>query len=151
MNEYAGVRTVTVQSAFRYDFNREVSTAAIKLLKRDISLKSPRIFSDSEMNDILEFDGIFRKPYCSTIERLASTINDISRHVPSHRERIQHTGLFGYSRGIKDSNIRLPRAISFTAAFYSLGIPPELIGTGRGFMMRIKEGCFQNWNLYIQI
>lgn len=140
MNEYAGVRTVTVQSAFRYDFNREVSTAAIKLLKRDISLKSPRIFSDSEMNDILEFDGIFRKPYCSTIERLASTINDISRHVPSHRERIQHTGLFGYSRGIKDSNIRLPRAISFTAAFYSLGIPPELIGTGRGIHDADKRG-----------
>ena len=140
MNEYAGVRTVTVQSAFRYDFPREVSASAIRLLKRDIALKSPRIFSNSEMNDILELDGIFRKPYCSTIERLASTINEVSRHVPSHRERIQHTGLFGYSRGIRDSNVRLPRAIAFTSVFYSIGIPPELIGTGRGIHDADKNG-----------
>jgi phosphoenolpyruvate carboxylase len=140
IEEYPGVRTVTVQSAFRYDFPREVSVSAIRLLKRDISLKVPRIFSGNEMNDILELENIFRRPYCFTIEKLAPTINDISRHIPSHRERIQHTGLFGYSRGIKDSNIRLPRAIAFTAVFYSLGIPPELIGTGRGIHEADKKG-----------
>jgi phosphoenolpyruvate carboxylase len=140
MDEYTGVRTVTVQSAFRYDFPREVSASAIRLLKRDIPLKTPRIFSDGEMKDILELEDTFRKPYCQTVERLASTLNDIARHIPSHRERIQHTGLFGYSRGITDSNIRLPRAIAFTAAFYSLGIPPELIGTGRGIHEADKKG-----------
>ncbi len=141
--EYAGARTVTVQSAFRYDFPREASVSAIRLLKRDIPLKLHRIFSDEEMKDILNLEDIFRNPYRSTIERLASTINDMAGHIPSHRERIQHTGLSGYSRGIKGSNIRLPRAIVFTAVFYSLGIPPELIGTGRGIHEADKKGMLE--------
>jgi phosphoenolpyruvate carboxylase len=34
----------------------------------------------------------------------------------------------------------LPRAIGFTASLYSLGIPPELIGTGRGLRVAKNKG-----------
>jgi phosphoenolpyruvate carboxylase len=37
-----------------------------------------------------------------------------------------HVGLFGYARSI--GKVRLPRVISFCAACYSLGLPPEIIG-----------------------
>jgi len=37
-----------------------------------------------------------------------------------------HIGLFGYSRGV--GKAVLPRAITFCAALYSLGIPPEVFG-----------------------
>jgi len=37
-----------------------------------------------------------------------------------------HIGLFGYSRSI--GGISLPRAITFTAALYSIGLPPEILG-----------------------
>jgi phosphoenolpyruvate carboxylase len=36
--------------------------------------------------------------------------------------------------------IKLPRAIGFTAALYSLGAPPEFIGTGRGLREARKQG-----------
>jgi len=47
-----------------------------------------------------------------------------------------HIGLFGYSRGV--GKVTLPRAIKFTASFYSIGIPPELIATGRG-LKKVQE------------
>ena len=49
-----------------------------------------------------------------------------------------HIGLFGYARGLGGK--RLPRAIGFTAVLYSLGIPPELIGTGRGLREAQEKG-----------
>ena len=49
-----------------------------------------------------------------------------------------HIGLFGYSRGV--GKVSLPRAISFTAALYSLGVPPEFISSGRGIKEAIKNG-----------
>jgi phosphoenolpyruvate carboxylase len=57
---------------------------------------------------------------------LASIITQISKFIPSRRKRKLHIGLFGYSRNV--SGISLPRAITFTAALYSIGIPPEVLG-----------------------
>ena len=37
-----------------------------------------------------------------------------------------HIGLFGYPRSMR--GITLPRAITFTAALYSIGLPPEVLG-----------------------
>ena len=37
-----------------------------------------------------------------------------------------HIGLYGYSRNV--GGLKLPRAITFCAALYSYGLPPELLG-----------------------
>jgi phosphoenolpyruvate carboxylase len=61
-----------------------------------------------------------------------------------------HVGLFGYSRGV--GKVSLPRAIPFTASLYSLGVPPEFIGTGRGLNKAKKKGIFKDVNkLFIHL
>ncbi len=136
---YSGVRTVTIQSAFRYDYPLPVVRKAIARLARELPRRRPRLFSEPEIREMTRLADRFATLYRPVISRLAGTINDIARFVPSHRERIPHTGHFGYSRRVGQHK-KLPRAIAFVAAFASLGVPPSLIGTGRGLKAVIRQG-----------
>ena len=64
--------------------------------------------------------------YRRKIEYLAPLINYMAGFVPRRRMRKLHVGLFGYARSIGKTS--LPRVISFCAACYSLGLPPEVLG-----------------------
>lgn len=129
-NEYRGVRTALIQSAFRYDFKKFHVIKAIKKLKELLPQTIAVSVSSEDERNIREILPVFEKHYRDTIEQIAPTINTLAANLPKRRERVQHTGMFGYSRGV--GTVKLPRAIGFTAALYSLGIPPEFIGTGRG-------------------
>lgn len=133
---YAGAKTLTIQSAFRYDYPLEDVQAAIKKLQTILPEQSPIDFGDDELAAVTELTETFRDPYCQTIEQLAPLINDYASFIPKRRSRVQHIGLFGYSRGVGQA--KLPRAISFTGALYSMGLPPEFIGTGRA-LKRIRD------------
>ncbi len=137
---YSGVRTVTVQSAFRYDFPKEAVTAAIFELEKRLPESEPVLFGESELAEIEDLAKRFAEPYRRTIQGLADAINTFAPFIPRHRERIPHTGHFGYSRRVGTSSVALPRAIAFTAILYSLGIPPTFIGTGRGMRELKKKG-----------
>ena len=128
-NEYKGIRTTTIQSAFRYDFAKETVIKAIAQLEELLPTLKTTIISAKEEKTIRELIPIFEQYYRKTIENIAPLINTIASQMPRRRERVQYVGLFGYSRGV--GKVKLPRAISFTAAMYSIGIPPEVIGTGR--------------------
>jgi phosphoenolpyruvate carboxylase len=67
-----------------------------------------------------------KNQYISVVEVLAPFVNCISPYVPQRRARKLHIGLFGYSRNV--AGVSLPRAITFAAALYSIGLPPEFIG-----------------------
>ena len=138
IKEYKGVRTVTIQSAFRYDYPKQKVINAIKILERDLPKSKADDISYQEKLKLIGAIKPFEKAYQQTISGLAPLINKMALYMPKRRERVQHIGLFGYSRG--DGKVKLPRAISFTAALYSLGIPPELIGTGRGIAAAKKAG-----------
>ncbi len=135
---YPGVRTVTVQSAFRADFPETKVKTAIDSLNSGLDSKA-RVFSKEEIEKIRKLSLLFSAPYRHSIEQL-DEITQVSHYVPARRERKLHIGLLGYSRTVGAR--QLPRAIGFTASLYSLGIPPEFIGTGRGLMEAQKHGLF---------
>lgn len=130
IKEYKGIRTAIIQSAFRYDFPKDKVKTAIAKLEKLLPKGQAKIISAEEEAQLLELLKPFETAYQKTIETIAPLVNRTAAYLPKRRERVLHTGLFGYSRGV--GKVKLPRAISFTASLYSLGVPPELIGTGRG-------------------
>ncbi|MBD3209975.1 phosphoenolpyruvate carboxylase [Candidatus Micrarchaeota archaeon] len=120
--EYPSVQTFTVQSSFKYDYPfRDVVNAIDMINHRH---RRPPLEIDEEK--ALSLVRKIARGYEGQLKQLADTINGISAFVPSRRARKLHVGLFGYSRSMK--GISLPRAIKFCASFYSIGLPPELLG-----------------------
>ncbi|MCX7997024.1 MAG: phosphoenolpyruvate carboxylase [Patescibacteria group bacterium] len=130
VNEYKGIRTALLQSAFRYDYPLEDVRMAIAQLEKDLPRTEAVSIAEDDAQELQKVMAVFKREYASVIEPVAPIINSVAAVLPKRRERVQHTGLFGYSRGV--GSVKLPRAIGFTAALYSVGVPPEIIGTGRG-------------------
>jgi phosphoenolpyruvate carboxylase len=120
--EYPSVQTFTIQSAFKYDYpSSQVTEAVSKLSERKV--RQPQAVDEARCLEIIrKYSDEYRKQ----VVGLAGTINAVSKHVPSRRKRKLHIGLFGYSREVE--KISLPRAIPFTSALYSVGLPPEILG-----------------------
>ncbi len=146
LSEYAGVRTLTIQSAFRYDYPKHDVKLAIERLNNELHHRKAKRLDKTSVDIIQRTIPLFEKPYRSSIEQAAGMINALSRQVAKRRERMLHIGLFGYSRGV--GHVSLPRAIPFTASLYSLGVPPELIGTGRGIKEAKKKGLWEKSSQY---
>lgn len=120
--EYPSVQTFTIQSSFKYDHPfRDVANAVdmINHLRR----REPLPVDEQRVMRIMKR---IISEYQAQLAQMADMVNGLSVFVPGRRARKLHVGLFGYSRSLK--GIRLPRAINFCAAFYSIGIPPELLG-----------------------
>lgn len=141
INEFPGIKTLVIQSAFRYDYPLTQVKQAIKKINKLLLNPQPQILPANYLKEIKAIIALFEKPYQQAIEKIAPIIAKVSPFIPQRRERVQHIGLFGYSR--KVGKTKLPRAIGFTASCYSLGIPPELIGTGRGLKLAKEKGKLQ--------
>ena len=120
--EYPSVYTYTIQSAFKYDNAPVEVINAMKKLK-DISVKRPHLMEEEKCLEIIDK---FSDAYSNQILKLAPIVNRIALYSPKRRRRNLHIGLFGYCRDVGE--FCLPRAIRFTSAMYSIGIPPSLIG-----------------------
>jgi phosphoenolpyruvate carboxylase len=120
--EYPSVYTYTIQSAFKYDNPPDEIINAMKKLK-DIPVKRPHLMEEEKCLEIIEK---FSDAYSKQILKIAPMVNRIAPYSPKRRRRNLHIGLFGYCRDVGE--FCLPRAIGFTAAMYSIGIPPSLIG-----------------------
>ncbi|MPZ48235.1 MAG: phosphoenolpyruvate carboxylase [Dehalococcoidia bacterium] len=149
IQKYPGFRTVTVQSAFRYDYPEESVRTAVAKLNELLPQSAARVMDEREMNHVHELMDIFSTPYKSTVTQrengrmpIADTIIEVAdKFIPSHRQRAGHTGQFAYARSVENAaEVELPRAIKYCAAFMALGIPPEVIGVGRGIEVARERG-----------
>ncbi len=158
--EYAGAATYTIQSGFRYDHDEDEVIRSIRRIN-DLAANEPIELSDDEVEYLILATGIFVKHYLSVFYRCIGTLNIISDLIPNTRDRLARKGPVGYARDIPEPDKvgklckqvnddvgrelyrelrrmrveklpELPRAIKFTGACYTVGMPPELIGTGRG-------------------
>lgn len=153
---YAGIKTYTIQSGLRYDHGDIKTMKVVNSLKENIHIDLKRHFAQVDVEQMKEYIGIFTQYYMTSFIKLINTVEKISQTIPKNRDRLASTktGL-EYIREIAnmeeiaklvksdslkkrlldiDTNIHctVPRAISFTAAMYTLGLPPEFIGVGRG-------------------
>ena len=123
--EYPSAQTFTVQSAFKYDYDRDTVREGIaKILAHK---RAEPVFIDQDRaKEIIDNST---EEYQARVRDLTDVITTVSAHVPRRRERKMHVGLFGYGRTLGGvGGGTLPRAIGFAASLYSVGVPPELLG-----------------------
>jgi len=161
VRDYPGIRTVTIQSGIRYDTEEtpEAIAALHKLLPAQVACDAR--LDEDEHRFLRDCVGAVTVPYLRTFDRLLGLVVALSDVIPAHRDRLARKGPAGYARAaaspeslallVDDPRVRgdlealrltastsLPRAISFTGGLYSIGLPPEFIGTGRA-LARVRE------------
>lgn len=155
VSDFAGIRTVTVQSGLRYDCGSEAAQQMAIKAREGLSGVPPLSYSQDQRAELTAIIGIFTRHYLESFADLLPTVSSLSELIPRQRDRLARKSAVGYARaaaepaklaaGISDSEVAkmvsaipatgatsLPRAISFTGALYTMGLPPEFLGTGRG-------------------
>ncbi len=115
----------------------------------------PPAYSPAELAELYNFIAIFTRHYIQTFVDIIGFVCRLSDIMPKQRDRLARFSPVGYARdmarpdkladlvpdaGLADDlrqidtklTVPLPRAITFTASLYTIGLPPEFIGTGRG-------------------
>ncbi|MDG7039058.1 MAG: phosphoenolpyruvate carboxylase [Nitrososphaerota archaeon] len=136
LEEYPGLDTVTIQSAYRYDYPYPSRSIGELNSMIPYSLKKP--MDADAAAELVKIIRHVSDSYQRRVESMAGLINQISLYVPRRRARKLHIGLFGYSRRM--GRVKLPRAITFVAALYSIGLPPEILGLDA--VLQLKEASF---------
>jgi len=155
LHEFAGVRTVTVQSGMRYDIGPDATRQLASILRQRLAKGRPRRFDEDEAANLRRAIGVFTKNYLETFRLIIDPVCRIADLVPRRRDRLARISAVGYARDLPKpaellragdddelaaelagisfgGEVQLPRAITYTAALYSIGLPPEFIGVGRG-------------------
>ena len=122
IKEYGGIRTTTIQSAFKYDYDMKDVSNAVDFLNNSNPGKPVEVDEKKCISIIEKLIPSYQKQ----VKLLEPSIKEMAQYVPSRRKRKLHIGLFGYSRNV--SGVQLPRAITVCASLYSYGLPPEILG-----------------------
>jgi len=126
IQEYRGCRTVTVQSALRYDYPVDHVKRVIARLKNRLPKEEPVEIPDRDLGILKTIISKSEVKYREEFSAIAKIIPQISRFMPRQRDRLLLNEPLKYGR--RAGGYTMPRVITFTAALYSIGLPPEFIG-----------------------
>ncbi|MBH1940296.1 phosphoenolpyruvate carboxylase [Mobilitalea sibirica] len=161
LKTYPGLRTITIQSGIRYDQSRDKTQKLSEILREELPKSMPHIYAEEELKNLYNCIGIFTCTYLDVFLKIMPLVAKFSDYMPKQRDRLSRNSGVGYARDVAkpreiaefvsedkireelykydtDVQIALPRAITFTATLYSVGLPPSFIGTGRG-LNRIRR------------
>lgn len=161
LQTFPGLRTMILQSALRYDHGEE-ATRKVAARSRELmspaggtAFGTAPSYSPAELAELYNFIAIFTRHYLQTFYDIIGLVCRLSDIMPKQRDRLARFSPVGYARDMArpdklatmvpdpelaadlrqfDTKLKapLPRAITFTASLYTIGLPPEFIGTGRG-------------------
>jgi len=149
--EYKGMKTYTIQSGMRYDYGPEKTRQLVEKIRSGVSGEDFLELGDRDL--IVKSIVIFAKNYLEELLEIADRVIEVAALVPDQRERLLEASDVAYYQAIRnieaflpfclDAETRsqiagldhkkllsLPRSIRFTAALYTVGLPPELLGMG---------------------
>ncbi len=151
VKEYKGYYTVTIQTGLRYDIPHEEGVRVVRRVKGEAG-HIPEVYEGDEEKELAEAMRAFARSYFETLLEMATMICLIADVIPERRERMTRESyprsVAGPLKLIADKalyerlpsgEIKLPRAIKFTASCYMLGVPPAIIGSGRALKVLRKE------------
>jgi phosphoenolpyruvate carboxylase len=132
---YLGAATLTVQSAFRYDYPVADVVRAVQNIRDLLSAEIGAESAGDSGNALPDPEAISRlKPLVKRLEalyqqsyaELMPVVLKVAAQVPSHRERYDKVEVTGQDRSI--GGLPAVRAIKYAASCYSLGVPPGVLG-----------------------
>jgi len=149
--DYSGYWTVTVQSALRFDiaYNDYLKTRATLLEAKG---REP-ILGHYDLAELRRALELLTLEYLKVLTQAYDRLTPLFESMPKTRARMErarygrrlHEAVSFISRYLNElglrsvENIVLPRAIIYTASWYTIGFPPSLIGLGRGLERVRKE------------
>jgi phosphoenolpyruvate carboxylase len=77
LNDFRGLRTVTIQSSLIYDRDRKSTVKLIKSINDDLQKTKPVSYSAEQRAEILMLTGIFTKNYLKTFYLIIDSISHI--------------------------------------------------------------------------
>lgn len=153
--DFSGVRTVTIQSGLRYDYERSQIVGLVNRLKLELPKAKPLEYKPQDESFLQDVIVIFYIEYFNLLQPVIQRVAALSDVLPQQRDRLTRRGPMGYARSLTmpddmaeftsreelrtklkgltaDDFAGAPRAITFTGALYSVGLPPEFLGIGHG-------------------
>lgn len=132
LETYPGAATLTVQSAFRYDFPQAEVTGAAQRLECLLARgwtdrhRVPAGPDSAEREALVSILVRLKAAYEASYRELLPLVAQVAEVVPSHRERYANVELTGEARRV--GGLPAVRAIKYAASCYTLGLPPGVLG-----------------------